>query len=85
VALSATSQNAEGWTLVADAKSRIAIYGSNTVIEKLAILDRFGFVLDNKNSGQAFINLVQAMRADGFGNRVNVSPADLNAILLGVR
>jgi hypothetical protein len=46
----------------ADAKTRIAVYGTEPVIHALANFERAGPVLDNAASIDAFIELAQSMR-----------------------
>lgn len=61
----------------ADAKARLAIYGSSRVIIALARFEKVGPVLDNPSSLDAFIALVAAMRADD----KFIDPSDLKLIL----
>jgi hypothetical protein len=64
---------------IADAKARIAVYGSATVIRALAKFDQGGAVLDNENSAARFVALVSAMRPD---EGKNLSQ-DISIALLG--
>jgi hypothetical protein len=49
---------------LADAKARIAVYGSAAIIKALAKFDQGGAVLDNQDSASRFVALVSAMRPD---------------------
>jgi hypothetical protein len=46
----------------ADAKARLAVYGTSSVIAGLARFEKAGAVLDNPNAIDAFVALVGAMR-----------------------
>ena len=84
VALQATSPGMEALTMVADAKSRIAIYGSDLVIGRLAAFQSAGPNLDNRKSIDAYLNLVLSMRADGYKKQSCIGAEDLKIILFGV-
>ena len=49
----------------ADAKARIAVYGSAAVVEALAKLEEAGPILDNPPSVDCFLKLALAMRSEG--------------------
>src|SRR5437867_3448794 len=49
----------------ADAKARIAVYGSVPVLKALAEFEEAGAVLSNGRSKNAFVALVSAMRPSG--------------------
>jgi hypothetical protein len=83
VALQATSPGKEAIAIVADAKSRIAIYGSDLVISRLAAFHSLGPNLDNRDSVHAYLNLVQSMRAVSYKHKSNVDTRDLKIILFG--
>ena len=85
VALQATSPGREALAIVADAKSRIAIYGSDLVIGRLAAFETLGPNLDNRDSVHAFLNLVQSMRADSYKKESSVDTEDLKVILFSAR
>ena len=63
----------------ADAKSRIAVYGSAKVVHALAQFEEAGAVLDNACAYNAFIQLVAAMRPSG----ESLSLRDIELILFG--
>jgi hypothetical protein len=63
----------------ADAKARIAVYGSVPVLQALARFEQTGAVLSNAQSCAAFIALVNSMRRAG----ASVSNRDLELVLLG--
>ena len=63
----------------ADAKARLAVYGTSGVISALARFEEAGAVLDNPRTRAAFVALVGAMRAKG-----GVAHAsDLTLVLFG--
>ena len=63
----------------ADAKARIAVYGSTDVINALSRFEESGAVLSNVGASRAFVSLVAAMRL-GAGR---VSEHDLELLLFG--
>ncbi|MDH5434819.1 MAG: hypothetical protein OEY19_12820 [Gammaproteobacteria bacterium] len=65
--------------LASDAKSRIAVYGSASVIEALAKFEEAGAVLNNENSIERFISIVKAMRSDNSP----MSDKNLSLVLFG--
>ena len=67
-------------TEAADAKARIAVYGTSQAIAALARFEETGAVLDNIKSKGVFAALVKAMR-DGD----SPSLADLDLVLFGKR
>lgn len=69
----------EALKLAADAKARIAVYGSRSVIEALAKFEESGAVLNNDLSTESFIALVSAMRHEKSG----VQSKDIHVVLLG--
>ena len=80
-------QSAEGRQLgarTADAKCRISLYGSPTVIESFASFERMGASMTSAEQRGAFTRMVQEMRTDALGGP-KVSEVDLEAVLLGVR
>jgi hypothetical protein len=54
----------ESRLLLADAKARIAIYGSTSVVSSLANFLRGGVILDSEERMQAFATVCQIMRRD---------------------
>lgn len=67
-------------TLAADAKARIAVFGSADVLHALARYEEAGPVLDNSRSTECFLALVLAMRGS-----TGASESDLRAVLIGPR
>lgn len=72
-------EQAKATLLLADAKTRMVVYGDPTVLEALAALEAIGAVLDNPQAHGAFLKLASAMRAQAGG----VDEAALSLILLG--
>jgi hypothetical protein len=77
----ASSQDARrvAVTDAADAKARIAVYGSTAVVHALARFEEAGPALDNARSTECFLCLVAAMRKTAG----EVSPRDLELVLIG--
>lgn len=63
----------------ADAKARIAIYGSAQVINALSRFEEAGAVITEGPSAQAFVSVVSSMRADSNA----VTNRELEILLLG--
>ena len=63
----------------ADAKARIAVYGTAMVIKALARFEEAGPALDNPRSTACFLALVSAMR----GALGEANDDDLRAVLIG--
>ena len=65
VALAATKGRvAEANGLAADAKTRICIYGSPSVVKRLAEFERSGAIIESEESQVAIAELLREMRAD---------------------
>lgn len=62
----------------ADAKARLAVYGTPSVIAALARFEEVGAVLDNPSAIGAFVALVGAMR-----QKDAAKPGDLRLVLFG--
>jgi len=76
--LSLSVDEAERHARIANAKTRVCLYGAKEVVALLAQFEREGAVIGNEQQCKAFVRLVQAMRADS-----HVQSADLELILLG--
>ena len=63
----------------ADAKARIAVYGSASVIKALSRFEETGAILTNDPSTEAFVALVSSMRSAGS----TVPNRELKIVLLG--
>ena len=72
-------EQAKATLLLADAKTRMVLYGDPDVLEALAALETVGPVLNNPKSAAAFLQLASAMRA----HAGVVDEAALSLILLG--
>jgi hypothetical protein len=73
----------EARLLVADAKSRIAIYGSKPVVSALADFLRGGVVLDSPERQKAFTAVCQVMRADSRPGPDAATDDDVHFLLFG--
>lgn len=63
----------------ADAKARIAVYGSASVVSALARFEQTGAILSDGPPAAAFIALLSSMRSSG----ATVADRDLRLVLLG--
>jgi hypothetical protein len=75
---SSHDERAEVLALAADAKSRIAVYGTAAVVHALASFEHAGPALDNPRSIDCFLALVADMRSSGAADM-----QDLRAVLVG--
>lgn len=73
----------ESRLLLADAKARIAIYGSESVVSSMASFLRGGFVLDSAERMKAFTALCQTMRRDSRPGPGKASDDDVHFLLFG--
>lgn len=76
--LSLAVKEEQAFARIADAKTRICLYGSQEVVMSLAKFERSGGVINNEEQREAFVALIQAMRGDS-----NVKSTELELILLG--
>lgn len=67
--------------LLADAKSRIAIYGSESVVGSLAQFLRGGKMLDTAERARSFMHVCQQMRGDTRPNLEKISDSDMHFLL----
>lgn len=70
---------------LADAKTRIAIYGDRSVIKALASFDKNFQKLESKESHDAFMKIIYEMRADAVGRRSEEPLEDLKQIIFGTK
>jgi hypothetical protein len=75
--LNLQSDEANLFARIADAKTRICLYGSQEVITLLAAFEREGGIIGNAQQRKAFVHLVQAMRVNSTDQI-----SDLEVILL---
>ena len=68
---------------LADAKSRICLYGSPSVLTRLAQLERNGANLASPEARTAILYVVAEARKDTTFNGASVADADLSVILFG--
>jgi hypothetical protein len=69
--------------LVADAKARIALYGSSPVVSSLAHFLRRGLVLDSPERARDFTAICQRMRGDTRPRPGTVTTHDVHFLLFG--
>ena len=85
-ALAATATDRGSTAAIAkatDAKTRICIYGSPSVIHQLSAFERAGAKIVNTESRQVIVHLLAAMRDDMGVLGKQVDQADLHNILFG--
>lgn len=73
----------ESRLLLADAKARIAIYGSTSVVSSLTGFLRGGFILDSAERMKSFTVLCQTMRRDSRPGPGKASDEDVHFLLFG--
>ena len=83
-ALALQGRTKEAVTLLADAKSRICLYGSPIVIKKLAELERYGAHLSSNNAREAIISMVSEARKDTASSPKHLGTQDLSTVLFGL-
>ena len=71
----------ESKIFVADAKARIAIYGSEPVVSSLANFLRGGTILDTPERAKEFTAVCQKMRCDGRPRPKKVTDEDIHFLL----
>jgi hypothetical protein len=79
----AQDRSKEQLALAADAKTRICIYGSMTVVQRLGDFQRVGAVAAAGAGQAALIELIRAMREDVTSKALPIRQADLLHILFG--
>lgn len=68
---------------LADAKSRMCLYGSPRVLARLAQLERHGANLASPDARTAILDVVSEARKDTTSSGASVADADLSLILFG--
>ena len=76
--LNLTVNESEIFARIADAKTRVCLYGSQEVVKLLAQFESSGGIIGNEEQCEAFVAIIQAMRGDS-----NVESKELELILLG--
>lgn len=69
--------------LYAEARARVIIYGSPSVVTRLAAFSRSGVEFQSPAAGEALASVVKAMRADGLGTREPIADRDIRQVLFG--
>ncbi len=87
IAIAQKNQNSakefDGAILMADAKARIAIYGSQKVVALISEFFRKHGALTSSDAYVTFTEIVAAMRADTPGGGLIISNADISQLILG--
>ena len=76
------SKEKEYKMLVADAKSRICIYGDESVIKKISYFLKMGGTIDSIDSNKAFVDIIVEIRKKHIGS-VDVNINDFSQLLIG--
>ena len=83
VAASGQSRSESNMVLAADAKTRICIYGSAIVVQKLSAFGASGATAFQASGQNALVELLEAMRADVTYDKSLLQREDLNRVLFG--
>ena len=78
-----SSKRSELLAALADAKTRICIYGSAKVIDALASFEKVGPILVSSNSRGEFLAVCNEMRRHSLGESEVVQADNLNLVLFG--
>jgi hypothetical protein len=76
-------QERRGFTLMLDAKARIAVYGSSNVVNTLANFWRLGASLDTPERIKALIILCQTIRMESNPKSDPITDEDISQFLIG--
>ncbi|WP_304180209.1 hypothetical protein [Phenylobacterium aquaticum] len=71
----------EAQTLATDAKTRICVYGSPAVVNRLADFERLGAMVGGAESRTAIAELLKAMRRDMDGRARSLDTAALDRVI----
>lgn len=77
------SKRAELLAALADAKTRICIYGSSKVIRALADFEKSGSVLSSADSIKRFLEICHEVRRQGLRDTGSIGAEDLSIVLFG--
>lgn len=80
-----TSDKRDVLMRLADAKTRIAVYGDRSVIKELADFDRTFGKIDSEEACDAFMKIIYEMRVDAVGRRSEEPLEDLKQIIFGTK
>jgi hypothetical protein len=69
--------------LVADAKSRICVYGDDSVIEKISYFLRQGGILSSQDSYKAFVDIIIEIRRKHKGS-LEINTNNYSQLLIGI-
>ena len=72
----------DGSVLLADARARIAIYGSHQVVALVADFFRKYGVLSSPKAYVSFVAIVSAMRGESSGGEIGIPSEDIGQLLL---
>ena len=66
-----------------DAKTRIAVYGSNAVLQCLADFEKAGSKLQDVDGQKIFLKIIQTMREETKSREIKLSPESIGLVLFG--
>lgn len=76
--------SADSKIAIADAKARIAVYGSASVVHAMSRFEEAGSVLRSMEGRRAFIGIVRAMRSDAYSAHDDAVEQSLENMLFGL-
>jgi len=79
----AQKRNSDDLSLVANAKTRICIYGSKSVVRALAAFESKGASVSTADGSTALMALLHAMRLDVAQETTGIPLEDMSRVLLG--
>ncbi len=79
-----TKARKEIFAKAADAKARIAVYGSSNVVDALAHFEKEGAIINSRQSEEKFLALCKAMRRENIGKDDKTKIEALRLVLFGM-
>lgn len=81
--IATVGQTKEALSAVADAKTRICVYGSDEVVKRLADFERAGATTNSSESHRLVASLLSAMRKDAGASKIAADATDLGDVIFG--
>jgi hypothetical protein len=78
-----SSKEKEYKMLLVDAKSRICIYGDDSVVEKISHFLKMGGIINSMDSNKAFIDIIVEIRKK-HNDSGNININDFSQLLIGI-
>lgn len=82
-AVATVGQTKEALSAVADAKTRICVYGSDEVVKRLADFERAGATTSSPDSHEFVASLLSAMRKDAGASKSAADTRDVGVVIFG--